>query len=156
MLLEFLVNRQDSIPTIGQWYHQEWGLRLRGNTEQQCIDELYDYLNTDKIPFILVATEENEILGAAQLKYREMEDIFPEKEHWLGGVFVNPNHRGRGIGSLLAEEIAKRAPSYSVDTLHLQTEQLDGGLYGRLGWKPVQEVDNKGMHVLVMERQVGV
>ena len=155
MQLDFLVNRQDAIPTIGRWYHQEWGLRLRGDTEQQCIDALSIYLNSDKIPFILVAIEDTDIVGAAQLKFREMEDIFPEKEHWLGGVYVAEQHRGHGIASELADTIATQAPSYGVYTLHLQTEQLDGGLYRRLGWQPVQEVDNHGLRVLVMERQVG-
>ncbi len=155
MQFEFLLDRQDAIPIIGRWYHQEWGLRLRGDTEQQCIDGLYEYLNSDKAPFILVATEDAEILGAAQLKFREMKDIFPEKEHWLGGVYVASHHRRRGIASQLAEAIAVRAPSYGVEILHLQTEQLDGGLYHQLGWQSVQEVDNNGLRVLVMERRVG-
>ena len=66
MQLEFLVNRQYAIPTIGRWYHQDWDLRLRGDTEQQCIDALNVYLNSDQIPFILVATENAEIVGARQ------------------------------------------------------------------------------------------
>ncbi len=155
MRFEFLANIQDAIPIIGQWYNQEWGRRIHGETEDESIKRVSEYLNIDKIPFILVATEQTEILGAAQLKYREMADLFPDKEHWLGGVLVAPKRRGRGIGSQLVEEVASRAPSYGVTTLHLQTEQLDGGLYRRLGWQPVQEVDNHGMHVLVMERQVG-
>lgn len=155
MKFEYLSNRQDAIPTIGRWYHQEWGLRLRGDTEEQSIRGLYIYLNTDQIPFMLVATDQNDVIGVAQLKYREMGDVFPEKEHWLGGVFVAPNHRGQGIGSQLAEEIARRAPSYGVSTLHLQTEHLDGGLYLNLGWQPVEQVDNHGLKVLVMERRVG-
>lgn len=155
MQIEFLLNRQDAIPTIGRWYYQEWGLRLGGDTEQQCIDALDIYLNSDKMPFILVATEDAQIVGAAQLKFREMEDIFPEKEHWLGGVYVAEEHRGHGIASELVEAIATRAPSYGVKTLYLQTERLDGGLYRRMDWRPVQEVDNHGLRVLVMERRVG-
>ena len=154
MQFEFLRDRQDAIPTIGRWYHQEWGLRLQGDTEQQCIDGLYEYLNSKIVPFILVATENAEILGAAQLKIREMKEMFPDKEHWLGGVYVASLHRGQRIASQLAEAIASRAPSYGVKTLHLQTEQLDGGLYRKLGWLPIQEVDNNGLRVLVMERRV--
>ena len=155
MQFEFLTNHQVAIPIIGRWYNEEWGRRLHDETEEESIKRLNEYLNTDKIPFILVATERTEIIGAAQLKYREMEDLFPEKEHWLGGVFVSPKHRGHGIGSQLAQEIVATAPSYGVSTLHLQTEQLDGGLYTRLGWLPVQQVENDGMNVLVMERHIG-
>ncbi|MEN8129851.1 MAG: GNAT family N-acetyltransferase [Pseudomonadota bacterium] len=155
MQFELLTNRPDAIPIIGRWYNQEWGRRLHNETEEQSIEKLNEYLNTDQIPFILVATEGVEVIGAAQLKYHEMADIFPEKEHWLGGVFVAPEYRGNGLGSRLAEEIARHASLHGVRTLHLQTEQLDGGLYRKLGWQPVQRVDNHGMHVLVMERQVG-
>ena len=84
-----------------------------------------------------------------------MEDIYPDKLHWLGGVFVAPQYRGKGIGSTLAEHIARKAPSYGVKILYLQTEQLDGGLYSRLGWTPFEQVDNHGLRVLVMERHVG-
>lgn len=155
MQFEFLANRLDAKPVIGRWYHREWGLRLQGETEQQSIDRLNEYLHIDRLPFILLATEGTALLGAVQLKYREMADLYPDKEHWLGGVYVAPDHRNRGIGSLMAEEIAARAPEYGVKTLYLQTEQLDGGLYRRLGWQPIESVDNHGTQVLVMERSVG-
>jgi len=155
MKIEFLANRSDAIPIIGRWYNLEWGRRFQDETEEQSIEKLNQYLNTDRIPLILVATDGTEILGAAQLKYREMKDIFPEKEHWLGGVFVAPEQRGCGIGEQLVQEIVILASSYGVCTLHLQSEQLDGGLYRKLGWLPVQQVDNHGIRVVVMERQVG-
>lgn len=156
MRFEYLADRHDAIPIIGRWYRKEWGFRLRGETEEESIERLTGYLNRDEMPFILVATNEENILGSAQLKYREMADIFPEKEHWIGGVFVAPEYRGKGLGSRIAEEIAIRAPSYGVRSLHLQTERLDGGLYLQLGWQPVVQVTNHGMEVLVMERNVGV
>jgi len=39
-----------------------------------------------------------------------------------------------------------------ISKLYLQTESLDGGLYARLGWKPVVESDTRGFPVLVMVR----
>jgi len=155
MRFEFLGDRQDALPIIGRWYNQEWGQRIHGETEPESVKRLTEYLNIDKIPFILVATEQGMILGAAQLKYREMADLYPDKEHWLGGVLVAPEHRGRGFGSKLVQKIASTAPSYGVNTLHIQTEQLNGGLYAGLGWQPVEKVRHHGMHVLVMERHLG-
>ena len=83
-------------------------------------------------------------MGAAQLKYREMAETFPDYEHWLGGVYIAPEYRGRAIGSALADEIARRAPYCGLETLYLQTERLDGGLYRELGWKPVTRVKVHG------------
>lgn len=155
MQFDFLANCRDALPIVGRWYNLEWGQRIHGESEKESIERLSEYLNIDKIPFIVVATDEATVLGAAQLKYREMGEIFPDKEHWLGGVLVAPEHRGRGIGSRLVQEMIARARLYGVRTLHLQTERLDGGLYARLGWSPIDEVRHHGMDVLVMERPVG-
>ena len=152
--IEFLTDRRDALPIIGRWYNEEWGQRLRNESLEISIQRLDEYLNRDHMPFILLITEGPEILASAQLKYREMAEMYPEKEHWLGGVFVSPRHRGRGLGSRIANEIANRAPEYGVETLFLQTEQLDGGLYRRLGWTPIEQVNNNGLEVLVMERTV--
>jgi GNAT superfamily N-acetyltransferase len=151
---DFLVNHQEAMPTIGRWYFDRWDHRVPGRTVEYSISRLDHYLNADRIPFMLVAIEAGDIVATAQLKYREMEDLFPEKEHWLGGVYVAPESRGRGVGSRIADEIALRAPSYGVQTLHLQTEQLDGGIYARLGWTPAERAETRGFPVVVMERPV--
>ena len=94
MELKYLADKKEVIPLLAQWYFDEWGYIEKGNTLNKVTEKLYDYLNTDKIPLIVVAVEGAEVLGAAQLKYREM-DIYPEKEHWLGGVYVSKKHRGQ-------------------------------------------------------------
>ena len=155
MQFEFLSERRDAIPIIGRWYNDEWGRRLRNESLETSTDRLSEYLNQDRMPFILVISEGDDILACAQLKYREMAEIYPEKEHWLGGVFVSPEHRHRGLASRLANEMVDRAPNYGVETLYVQTEQLDGGLYRHIGWTPIEQVNNKGVEILVMERAVG-
>lgn len=155
MQFEFLATRRDALPLLGRWYHREWGRRFSNETEAESTAKLERYLNIDQIPFILLATEHSEVVGAAQLKYREMANLFPEKEHWLGGVFVSPEHRGRGVAAELIQHIISMAPSYDVTTLYLQTEQLNGGLYTRLGWHPIKQLNNHGLEVLVMERCIG-
>lgn len=156
MQFKLLAQRQEAIPIVGRWYNRDWGQRLDNETEAESIAKLDKYLNEDRIPFIVVASDGDEILGAAQLKFREMGDLFPDKEHWLGGVFVDPQHRGCGIASRLVQEIVRRALDFGVTTLHLQTERLDGGLYYKLGWRPVTRAKNRGLDVLVMERHIDV
>ena len=150
----FLADRMDAIPIISKWYFDKWGHLVQGDSIERTRDRIEEYLNRDEIPFILVATNDNDIVGAAQLKYREMAEMFPDKEHWLGGVYVAANQRGKDYGSQIVEQIVKMAPRYGVEKLHLQTEALDGGLYARLGWTPCAQVTNHGLDVLVMERQL--
>lgn len=151
---ELLAQRHDAMPIIGRWYNQEWGQWLDNETEAESIEKLKKYLNKDRIPFMVVAVDGDKILGTAQLKFHEMGDLFPDMEHWLGGVFVAPQHRGQRVASQLVQEIVRRAPAFGVTTLHLQTERLDGGLYYKLGWKPVTWTNNRGLDVLVMERHL--
>lgn len=89
------------------------------------------------------------LLGAAELKTREM-DIYPDYEHWLGGVYVESSERGKGIGRLLTLDIIDRAKRFGIKRLYLQTESLSGGLYAECGFKPLETVEYKGRHVLVM------
>lgn len=154
MNFEWLADRRDAIPLLGSWYHRAWGQRLRNQTESESIADLDRYLNVGTIPCILLATESSDILGAAQLKYHEMARLFPDREHWLGGVYVPSRHRGRGIASALVTEIIAQASALGVETLYLQTEQLDGGMYARLGWYPLELADNHGLKVQVMARSI--
>ena len=151
---QYLIDCPEAVPTIGAWYFDEWGYLREGSTLDDSVDRVREYLNRDRIPFILVGWIEKDICAVAQLKYREMEDLFPEKEHWLGGVYVPEPHRGRGFGSRIANKIVELAPAHGVSTLYLQTERLDGGIYAKLGWRPVERVDNRGLEVLVMEKHL--
>ena len=103
------------------------------------------------MPLSILAVDSDEILGVAELKYHEME-IYPDKEHWIGGVFVPLQHRGKGVASIIINRVIEVASSLGVNTLHLQTEQLDGGLYKQLGWEPCEKIFYQGLEVLVMER----
>lgn len=111
---------------------------------------LQNYLNREKIPLILLAMNRETIIGAVQFKYREM-DIYPDKEYWMGGVFVPKQYRKMKVATRLIEKIIAIAQSLDVRILHLQTEKLDGGLYSLLGWKPINQLEYKGSEVLVME-----
>ena len=150
----FLCDRQDAIATVARWYHDEWGDLHGSESVERAREQLQDYLNRDEIPFVLLAMVADEIVGAVQLKNHEMAEPVPEKEHWLGGLYVAPDQRGRGFGSQIVDQLVRLAPRYGVSTLHLQTLALDGGLYARLGWKPIARATNNQREVVVMERRL--
>lgn len=155
MELSFLANNKDTIPIIAQWYFDEWGYLTEENSIAKVKQNLHAYLNIDKIPLMIIAKSGKEILGTAQLKYREM-SIYPEKEHWLGGVYVSKDHRGKRIAENIILEIISNAKKFGVHKLYLQTENLSGGLYSRMGWKPIEQVNYRGNNVLVMEKLLAV
>lgn len=153
MELDFLANNKSAVPTIAKWYFEEWGYLMPENSLDEVEQNLRAYLNTDRIPLMILAKRGEEVLGVAQLKFYEM-DIYPEKEHWLGGVYVAKKHRGNRIAERIILEVITVARKLGVPKLHLQTEDLSGGLYRRLGWEPIEQVNYRGNNVLVMEKTI--
>ncbi|MGS0728507.1 GNAT family N-acetyltransferase, partial [Shewanella sp. 0m-11] len=87
-----LADNPSALPLIAKWYSDEWGHIGEGRTTKEIELKLGNYLNRDKLPLIILAQEGEQVIAAAQLRYHEM-DIYPEREHWLGGVYVDPNYR---------------------------------------------------------------
>ncbi|SNT84366.1 MULTISPECIES: GNAT family N-acetyltransferase [unclassified Stenotrophomonas] len=152
--MEFRVLPADALERqqLARWYHAEWG-RDAGLSLEQELQRLNPPQDAEGFPHLIAAFDDGQVVGAVQLKRREMQ-AFPQYEHWLGSVFVADSHRGRGLAGGLVEQAAAQAVRMGVTDLYLQTEALDGGLYARLGWKPLQEIDNRHYRVLVMVRRV--
>jgi GNAT superfamily N-acetyltransferase len=154
LTFELLADRPDTIPVVAKWYFDEWRTFLGHDSVVETQAMLQEYMNRDRLPLMIVMADRAAVMGVAQLKIHELEEMFPDRKHWLGGVYVAPAHRGQGHGSVLVEEAAGIATGLGVPTLHLQTAELEGGLYARLGWMPVQSVNNGFEDVLVMERRL--
>ncbi len=156
MKIQFLADRPELVPIIARWYFNEWGHREPGNSFERTCERLKGKLNRDKLPIPVIAAEEDgTLLGTAQLKLREM-DIFPEREIWLGSVYVTPAARGRKIATALVEKIASLAIELHVQELWLQTAAADGGLYKRLGWEIFERLEHHGTQTTVMCRRLAV
>lgn len=155
MDFDYLANYKAAIPIIAEWYYDEWGYLSEINSIEKSIQNLQQYLNVNQIPLMIIAKKGSEILGTAQLKFHEM-TIYPEKEHWLGGVYVSKIHRSKRIAEKIILRIAHIAKDLSVEKLYLQTEYLNGGLYQRLGWQAIEKVNYRGANVLVMEKIITV
>ena len=155
MQCRLLADSPSAIPLVARWYYDEWGRDLPDNSAEICAAWLAPQVNRERAPLHLIAVESAVVLGTAALKLREMVE-FPEREHWLGGVFVAPEHRGRGVAAALTRFALECAKRIGVRELFLQTDRLDGGLYARAGFEPVERVQSEGHDVLVMRaKQLG-
>jgi hypothetical protein len=129
--------------------YDEWGYRREGNSYEMTCQRLTGVAANAGLPMYLLAIDGETVVGCGALKLREME-IYPEREHWLGSVYIKPEWRG--IASRLVEAVATASLPFDVSVLSLQTERPDGGLYAKLGWQPVERVWFHGTEVTVMER----
>lgn len=150
MELVLLADDPSAIEKVAGWYFEEWASDVEGVTLEQVVTKVSTFTGRDTAPMSVLAKEGDEIVGAAEFKIREM-DIYPDYEFWMGGVFVDKEHRGKGVAAALVSEVLCRAKGAGVERLYLQTEDLSGGLYRQHGFEPLEEVVYKGIRVLVME-----
>jgi GNAT superfamily N-acetyltransferase len=145
-----LFDRPDAIPVVARWWCDEWGLPRRHETLDAYMNELAG-TEPGRLPVHLLALREDGVVGVATLKDRsDLQVMFPGFQYWLSGVYVPLPLRGKGIATALSLQIVDIARTRGVSRLYLQTEALDGGLYAKLGWKPLERVRLGGPEQLVM------
>jgi GNAT superfamily N-acetyltransferase len=147
-----LADRLDAIPAVAGWWFDEWGHERPGASRESFAADLRAEVHQDPLPLHLLAVRDDAVVGVAVLKLHELADLYPNLRHWLTGVYVAPRSRGRGIAHGLAMRIVEVAGSLGARAIHLQTEALDGGLYAKLGWRPIERVVRRGIERVVMAR----
>ena len=91
----------------------------------------------------LVAKVDGEPIGTCLLAESEIEpnhDVPP----WLAGLFVVPEHRRKGAGTVLVRAIEDQARQRGFSRLYLYTTDAVG-FYARLGWSALDHTVWKGL-----------
>ena len=149
----FLIDRQEWVPLVIDWWATKWRDRMSSDLERDA-EFLRNSLKKDDFPIHIVATRDGEPVGSAALKFRELPDLFPQHQFWLGSVFTAPAQRGQGIASALCNRIIEIARERGHPHLFLQTENLGGGLYRKLGWQPITEFSYRDQQTLLMKKML--
>jgi GNAT superfamily N-acetyltransferase len=153
MEIVYLADHEDQLPKVAEWYFKEWGHLLENPLTNIYVSRLKSCLNKTQFPLVMLAMDGEELIGAAQIKLNQM-SIYTNKEHWLAGIYVEPKYRGNNVAANLIEKIQEIAIAFGVETLHLQTEHLSGGLYAKLGWQPDELVNYRNTDVMVMSKRL--
>jgi len=149
MQFEYLADYPDSVPQIISWWHTIWADRM-GSDLAALEQQLLASLSKDQLPLHIVATKAGQPIGTAALKLQELAELFPDKQFWLGSVFVEESHRGSKVASDMTMKIVELAQARELPHLHLQTLDLSGGLYAKLGWEPIEQFTFRGAPTLLM------
>jgi predicted N-acetyltransferase YhbS len=75
-------------------------------------------MNADRIPMTVIALDDGEPIGTAALTEHDME-THRELSRWLGGVYVIPSARGRGVARALVRDVMDRVAAFGVPVLYL-------------------------------------
>lgn len=152
-MIEFklLAEVPDALPTIAEWLYNEWGYKSTPSSPLMIQQRLRAKMSLYEIPVHIVALDNNRPVGFIALRLHEIEK-YTEREHWLGSLYVEESQRGNKLGSTLIHEVEKHAQAHQVKCLTLQTVRLDGGLYTKHGWSPVEQTTSHDGEVLIMEK----
>lgn len=136
-------------PVVAQWHFDEWGHLYRGGTVDGWLDHIRTRINADRIPMTVVALDDDgQPVGTAALTEHDME-THRELSPWLGGVYVVPRARRRGVASALVRDLMGRAADFEIRDLYLYTSGAEG-LYRKLDWRVLSREPYMGREVTIM------
>ena len=152
MRIELLADHRDAIPTLAQWFYDEWSHFRPGWTRQDFEDSIAARCNADRVPLALVALEGQELIGTVCLEVHDM-DTRTDLSPWLAGLYVKGEWRHQGIGARLVHGIEAKAAELGIHRLYLYTPQSER-FYVKLGWSLVERTVYHGCKVAIMEKNL--
>jgi N-acetylglutamate synthase-like GNAT family acetyltransferase len=134
MQISHLADHPQFIDTLAPWVWEHWRPLLTQDTLEDRAAKFQTHLNRDILPIAWVAHHGPQVLGTAALRVHDLpgrEELTP----WLGGVFVAPQYRRRGIGAALCKTVEHHAKEFfGIQTLYLFTLDQQAW-YASLGWE---------------------
>jgi GNAT superfamily N-acetyltransferase len=128
----FLKHQPRHLMTVARWIHEEW-TRAGGIDLDTQAHAMQGWLNDDRIPLCLVATDGDLCVGTVSIFVHDLvsrQDLTP----WLAALYVDAAHRDRGIGGALVGRLVEVAGGLGIRKLYLHTETASG-YYRRKGWR---------------------
>ncbi|MDD3471004.1 MAG: GNAT family N-acetyltransferase [Thermoguttaceae bacterium] len=133
-----LCERMEFFDAVVQCLWNEWG-KCKNLTLSFWECWVRSSLHPAEVPQTYIAISETatgdmrgeQLLGTVSLWRSDLQsrqDLTP----WLGGLYVVPAFRGRGVASALQRYVLRRAASMSIPRLYLMTEHEH--FYERTGW----------------------
>jgi len=138
-----------------QWGFEQWE-SLSSDESLEWYTDLHTAaeIDSNSLPVCIAAITDDQVLaGTASVMVDDELPGSTEPGPWLAAVFVNPDFRGKGIGSLLVTDVMRRARLLGVGDLYLYTE-TKAEWYKTLGWERVREDYNLNRPVTVMVHRV--
>jgi GNAT superfamily N-acetyltransferase len=95
-----------------------------------------------KLPVVLVAFEEDRLLGTIALRHW-FGDAPMAETPWVRGLYVVPEARGKRVGPGLIEAVEEEAKRRGYQSIHAATTRIESYLV-KQGWEVFRRVDQGG------------
>jgi GNAT superfamily N-acetyltransferase len=137
MLITTLADRPDLAFTIARW-HWETSYRARGLPMSWALSALDGHVGAGTIPATLVVLERGEPLGTLGLVAHDPSDLYREEQTpSMTHLFVVPQARGRGLGSILLRAGEKYARSLGCQRVYARVRGAADWFLTQ-GWSPLR------------------
>jgi len=117
--IDYLKNHSEHVTTCAQWSFNQWGHYTPQRSLQDFIDSRKQYLNDDILPLTLLAFDDQTPIGMVSLA--KGKDICLSLFPWLSTIYVIPQYRNKGIGSLLEGKICEKARQMGYKKIYCYT-----------------------------------
>ena len=125
------------IPALAEWFHSKWGI-----PKGAYLDSMNASLGSlSAVPEWYAVTDKGMIVGGAGVIENDFHDR-PDLAPNLCALYVETDHRGRGIAGELLEYISSDMKERGVPTLYLVTDHTS--FYERYGWEYLTDVNCDG------------
>ena len=145
MEISFLADQNYFCKTIAEWYYNEWAKHYNVPFNVVFEDVKIKSKSKTKFPLCFVAMDQNNAIGAVELKLYENKGY--NYKHWLGGLFVLPDHRRSGIAKKLIQAALDHSQKLGVEALYLQCKTEHSSLYSLFGFTSIHLLSD---HTCVM------
>jgi predicted N-acetyltransferase YhbS len=151
MLISLLADHPEYIAMLAPPAFEHWQQYGFPGTLADRRQKLREHCQREKLPIAWVAHEGDQVLGTIALRLHDLPD-YREFSPWLGGLFVLPEYRQRGVGAALCQTVEQFAlTERGVQTLYLFTLDRQDW-YASLGWAALQPCEYAGNPGTIMQK----
>jgi GNAT superfamily N-acetyltransferase len=140
MPLPFIISdlrqRPEFFDTVADRIWRAWWKEI-GTPVDYISGRLHENMNAEPLPIALVAHDGAEFLGTSSVITSDLEQR-PQLTPWVAAVWVDPQHRTRGVGSALVERATRDCFALGIARAHLCARPALTEFYQRLGWIPIE------------------
>jgi GNAT superfamily N-acetyltransferase len=153
MTIDYLANRPELAEQLAKWSWDEWNwiYQYRGQSFDHPLKNYRERARVDGLPLALVAlANDGAPIGTASLKRNDLETR-TEMTPCLGGMFVVPEWRRRGVGSSLVRRALDEARRLGFRELFLWNDSPAAEtLYRKLDWEEIERLEYAGRPSVAM------
>lgn len=149
-VIRLLEERPDASAVLAEWFMAEWPDYHRNRS---LADVASRFRLSPQGQETLIAELDGELVGTVAIRgtWETAPEIPPP---WIGGLFVAPEHRGRGIGMALIDAAVRAVAARGDDTVHMAI-RVDPSSFEQRGWRIVGTVFAGDDQVTVVRRSTG-